>query len=330
MRRDLHRSQGPACLLWTPGLPAQGRTPSSAARRPGTLVKAVPTYAPTGTLLRRPAGWLWAAVRPSLQGPGRGLPLARGVGQKPVPICTFGLTSWAVFSSPGLGDAAAGPLGTPSPMPRPFSFGTGQPQSHQELLDFGRQAGGPEEGPGSTCTGSFLPIMPLAREVTCLLISAAPESSENQKCLAPGFACSSVLAGHVVGCWRIGVPSSLVAPPFSHRLSSPSSVLPGSADGHSLSLLLGPLNFGLNGLLSELGLLFAEAGWAELPGRLLMNRQAPVPMGITPPPPQDHCFLQEVELSADWLKEAVRTVSSNRWMVGTQSISSGHRRHGVC
>lgn len=115
VRRDLHRSQGPACLLWTPGLPAQGRTPSSAARRPGTLVKAVSTYAPTGTLLRRPAGWLWAAVRPSLQGPGRGLPLARGVGQKPVPICTFGLTSWAVFSSPGLGDAAAGPLGTLSP-----------------------------------------------------------------------------------------------------------------------------------------------------------------------------------------------------------------------
>lgn len=215
MRRDLHRSQSPACLLRTPELPAQGRTPSSSkARCPGTLVKAFPTYVPKGILLRRPAGWLWATVRPSLQGPGRGLPLARAVGQKPVLICTFCLTSWAVFSIPGLGDATAGPLSMLSPMPRPFSFGIWQPQSHLELLHFGRQAGGPGEGPGSTCTGLFLPIMPLAQEVTCLLISAAPESSENQKCLALGLACS-ILAGHVAGCWRIGVPSSLMAPSFS-------------------------------------------------------------------------------------------------------------------
>lgn len=136
--------------------------------------------------------------------------------------------------------------------------------------------------------------MPLAREVTCLLISAAPVSPENRKCLALGLAGSSILAGHVAGCWRIGHPLS------RHGLSSPSSVLPGSADGHSLSLLLGPLNFGLNDFLPELGLLSVEAGWAQLPGRLLMNRQTPVPMDITLSPPQDHRFFRRLKSGLGW------------------------------
>lgn len=50
-----------------------------------------------------------------------------------------------------------------------------------------------------------------------------------------------------------------------------SSVPPGSADGRGLSVLLGPLNYRLNGLLSELGLFFVEAGWARLPEGLLMT-----------------------------------------------------------
>lgn len=65
---------------------------------------------------------------------------------------------------------------------------------------------------------------------------------------------------------------------------SPSSIPAGAADGGGLSLLLGPLHYGLRGILSELRLFFVEAGWAQLAGGLLMAGET-CPHGHHAPPP---------------------------------------------
>lgn len=66
--------------------------------------------------------------------------------------------------------------------------------------------------------GLFLTIMPLAWEVTRLIISAAP--FEDRKCMALGLACFCIQAdqaGHVPVCWGSRAPPSLTVPPFSPR-----------------------------------------------------------------------------------------------------------------
>lgn len=90
----------------------------------------------------------------------------------------------------------------------------------------------------------------------------------------------------------------LLEGPLGHPLSPrgrpvPSPNPPGSADGCGLSFSLGPLKYGLHGLLSELGLFFVEAGWARLPKGLLMTRPAP---WAPSPSSLGHRFLQEVEI----------------------------------
>lgn len=88
-------------------------------------------------------------------------------------------------------------------------------------------------------------------------------------------------AGCTAGGWRPKAPLSLTAPCLPMEGPSLSSVPPGSADGRGLSFSLGPLNYCPNGLLSELGLFFVEAGWARLPEGLLMTGET------TPLPPWD-------------------------------------------
>lgn len=115
--------------------------------------------------------------------------------------------------------------------------------------------------------------MPVAWEVTHLLISAAPESSENQKYMALGCPARTAEQETEQDVWP-AAGGSLRSPSFSPWTARP--LLPSHlALLMVVSFSLGPLKYGRHGLLSELGLFFVEAGWARLPKGLLMTRPAP-------------------------------------------------------
>lgn len=110
-----------------------------------------------------------------------------------------------------------------------------------EPSDFGPQASGASGGPGSTCGGLFLK-MPVAWEVTHLLISAAPESSENQKYMALGCPARTAEQETEQDVWP-AAGGSLRSPSFSPWTARP--LLPSHlALLMVVSFSLGPLKYG--------------------------------------------------------------------------------------